>query len=530
MVLGLSGCFKASQDVKVKADGTGTVVLHVELDKRALAAVARSFGGSPPDLGAAQFQLVDRTFPDGTRVRTGDDAERSVLDASFDFDGSDDYLRKMEQINEAIAPGSDEPTPSGSLEVRRVGEQLEVALDLGDGREDLDAFDLGRLIGVLSADTRPSATVTITMPGPILATNGTATGRTATWDLLASGAPSTLTVSSDIARAGLPGWVVPAAAGLMLALILGIVGVLLSRRAQRPGEAVVPVQPAPAQPAPLPGTFFPAPPPGPPPAGPTDRPLEPQPSAQPGTLVPARPPGWPSRGPEDVPTPPPWAPQPQPWAATEPVDPAPTGAEAAPPPVPAWPGVDPVPPPVPAWPGVDPAPPAPVSSQAGSDAGPRPVPSRPGADPPPPAPAPPPGPVEDGPHPPGPIWQSRPPGPPSSAGAAPPADPRPWRVSPEAAAHEATAGPPAPEAATPKPLTPGPVTPERAGSAAPVPAPEASAPAEPARPDSQRSTPAASPDEAAAVATGPAAGWYPDPAGGGGVRYWDGASWTHHTH
>lgn len=377
VVVGLSGCFKASQDVKVKADGTGTVVLHAELDKRALAAVARSFGGSPPDLGAPQFQLVDRTFPDGTRVRTGDDAERSVLDASFDFDGSDDYLRKMEQINEAIAPGSDEPTPSGSLEVRRVGEQLEVALDLGDGREDLDAFDLGRLIGVLSADARPSATVTITMPGRIRVTNGTATGRTATWDLLASGAPSTLTVSSDIARAGLPGWVVPAAAGLMLALILGIVGVLLSRRAQRPGESVVPVRPAPAQPATRPGTFFPAPPPGPAPAGPFDRPLEPQPGAPPGTLDPARPPGWPSRGP-DVPTPPPWAPQPQPWPVT--------------------------------WP----------------------------------------------------------PGPP--------------------------------------------------------------APAEPARPDSQRSTPAASPDEAAAVATGPGAGWYPDPAGGGGVRYWDGTSWTHHTH
>jgi hypothetical protein len=25
------------------------------------------------------------------------------------------------------------------------------------------------------------------------------------------------------------------------------------------------------------------------------------------------------------------------------------------------------------------------------------------------------------------------------------------------------------------------------------------------------------------------AGWYPDPAGGGGQRYWDGAAWTEHT-
>ena len=46
MVLGLSGCFKASQDLTVRADGTGAVKIHAELNKKALAAIAESFGTS----------------------------------------------------------------------------------------------------------------------------------------------------------------------------------------------------------------------------------------------------------------------------------------------------------------------------------------------------------------------------------------------------------------------------------------------------------------------------------------------------
>jgi len=31
------------------------------------------------------------------------------------------------------------------------------------------------------------------------------------------------------------------------------------------------------------------------------------------------------------------------------------------------------------------------------------------------------------------------------------------------------------------------------------------------------------------MATNPPAGWYTDPHGSNGVRYWDGATWTEHT-
>ncbi|MGH9277895.1 MAG: DUF2510 domain-containing protein, partial [Acidimicrobiales bacterium] len=30
----------------------------------------------------------------------------------------------------------------------------------------------------------------------------------------------------------------------------------------------------------------------------------------------------------------------------------------------------------------------------------------------------------------------------------------------------------------------------------------------------------------ASAGGGPAAGWYPDPSGGSGQRYWDGTRWT----
>lgn len=53
-----------------------------------------------------------------------------------------------------------------------------------------------------------------------------------------------------------------------------------------------------------------------------------------------------------------------------------------------------------------------------------------------------------------------------------------------------------------------------------------------------RPDPVAPPIDTTSVATPPpqspvgavAAGWYPDPAGGAGLRYWDGAAWTQSVH
>src|SRR5687768_7808739 len=86
-LVALSGCFKAKQDMEIRADGTGSVVFHVEVNKKAVEAIARSLdlgglaGPTPVD---EPFKAVDRTFPDGTKVRAVNTPDRSTVDASFD--------------------------------------------------------------------------------------------------------------------------------------------------------------------------------------------------------------------------------------------------------------------------------------------------------------------------------------------------------------------------------------------------------------------------------------------------------------
>jgi hypothetical protein len=76
---------------------------------------------------------------------------------------------------------------------------------------------------------------------------------------------------------------------------------------------------------------------------------------------------------------------------------------------------------------------------------------------------------------------------------------------PRVGAPMATAPPFDPVGATPTTAPPSPV--------APPPPPALAAPPRPSAP----------------APPGPPAGWYADPAGAGGQRYWDGAAWTQHT-
>lgn len=294
-VLCLSGCFKARQDVKIRGDGSGSVVLHAELNKKAMAAVAKSFGGattSPLGTMTGSINPVDKTFPDGTRVRAVEDADKATFDASFSFNGPDEYARKMQQVDEALSGNPDASLrEAGSIRVSRNGDVIEVALDVGStagtGNPDISA-----LFGVLDRDAIPEVIVTLTMPGSIVDSNGTNRGRTVTWDLLRPGAPPLLTASSKVARPALPAWAVPAGVALILVLLLGVVGAVLSRRRPK-GDPAVAYHPGPWSPGgqQAPGTFFPIP----------------------GGLPPREPVGWPSPPPAAPPVTAPVQVPPAPW-------------------------------------------------------------------------------------------------------------------------------------------------------------------------------------------------------------------------
>ncbi len=336
-VLGLTGCFKASHDVAVRGDGTGSVTLHVEVDKRALAAVVQTFSslgaGGPLPEPLDPFRPVDRTFPDGTRVRSVDTASRATLDASFDFEGPEDYRRKMLQVNQAVAANPDASLPDdGTIDIQRAGRRMDVALDLGASVTGFGDLDLSALGGLVAPADLPEIVVTLSMPGKILTTNGSARGSTVTWDLLRRDAPTTLRASSTVARPGLPAWALPAAGALVLALLTAALGVVLAQR-RRPVAAAVAGGPSPPVPAPGVATFFPPPPSRGAPGG--GVPASSPPSAWMAQAAPPAPPTV------DLPTEAPaWPPAPTPadtGSAGRPSWPEP-GSPTGPPPAP-WSGV-----------------------------------------------------------------------------------------------------------------------------------------------------------------------------------------------
>lgn len=407
-LLGLSGCFKATQDVEVRADGSGSVSLHAEVNKRVLADLFNTLSGGlggavTPDL-VAPFRTINRTLPDGTKVRAVDTADRATLDASFDFSGPDDYRRKLQEVNEAIAANPDASLPDdGSIDIRRVRDKMDVSLDPGSFTSGTADFDIKAMSALLDPDARPEVIVTITMPGSVLTSNGQAQGRTVTWDLLSRGAPATLTASSEVDSPGAPTWALALGIGLIsLVLVVTLAFLVSQRRHAAAADGSDPHDPAgPWGQAGQPdtGTFFPP---------------QPSPPIHGGWPVP------PSRPPAPAPSgPPPW--QPPPWSFPPPAPPAPAPAQ------PTAASTRP-----------------PSAPEAGSDVNAPPAreqPRDPAAD-----------------------------------------DPLPGRAQPADVS--------APAVATSADATP---TAEEPAATAPVP------------------------------------GWYADPAGGAGLRYWDGNQWTPHT-